>query len=249
VAGCAFLLSYLPALYRTKVTVPATGPLGHLWVRGDRYTVTPILIIISAMIIVADAALNREGSRLFWRRRRLQVASAVAASVLIACIIATWATDYRYIVARSYYAAWSPSVDYAAQGCAKGYHAYLSAVRAWVPCDWLDANHPNGANNSRGIDAQVRFQRPRWNPRSSAWRTRGPCAIDTSFPFRQHPQIGRDHRRLVVVGGLNVTEGLTLDEIEGRWAKAPDILPGFRQHAPSSRPRAIGCDGVVPKIR
>ena len=140
VAGSAFLLSYLPALYRTKVTVPTTGPLGHLWVRGDRYTVTPILIIISAMIIIADAALSREGSRLFWRRRRLQVTSAAAACVLIACVIATWATDYRYIVARSYYASWSASVDYAAQSCAEGYHPYLSAVRAWVPCDWLDPN-------------------------------------------------------------------------------------------------------------
>lgn len=151
VAGCAFLLSYLPALYRTKVTVPVPSPIGDLWVRGDRYTVTPILIIISAMIIVADAALTREGSRLFRRRRRLQVTSAVAACVLIACIIATWATDYRYIVARSYYPSWSPSVDYAAQNCATGHRAFLSAVRAWVPCDWLDPNNPKPLLNSHTV--------------------------------------------------------------------------------------------------
>lgn len=140
VACCAFLMSYLPALYRTKVTLPAPGPLGDLWVRGDRYTVTPILIIISAMIIVADAALSREGSRLFWRRRWLRVTSAVAACVLIACVIATWATDYRYIVARSEYPSWSASVDYATGRCETGHHAFLKAIREWVPCAWL--GHP-----------------------------------------------------------------------------------------------------------
>ena len=147
-AGNAFLLSYLPALLRSKVTVPVHGSIADIWVRGDRYTVTPILIIISAMIIVADAALNREGSRLFWRRRWLRVTSAVAACVLMACIIATWTTDYRYIVTRSYHSSWSGSVDHAAQRCATGHPGYLTAMQAYVPCNWVDPNYHKQSLNS-----------------------------------------------------------------------------------------------------
>ena len=71
----------------------ATAPLLPAEQPGSRYTVLPLFLIVSAVIVGADCALRRRAPG--HRRAGTGLKPAVAVTALVAVLAATWAVDFR----------------------------------------------------------------------------------------------------------------------------------------------------------
>ena len=74
---------------------------------GNRYTILPVFLITSALIVGVDYALRRRAhSR---RRAGTDLKPAMAVTALVVFLAATWAVDFRYAGLRSWTSTnWAP---------------------------------------------------------------------------------------------------------------------------------------------
>jgi hypothetical protein len=127
--GLSLALTVTPAIIRGWVTAPV--PASAVWIPGSRYTVVPILLIYSAVLVAADAVLARPGAR---ARRWLTV------SAVLLVLVAPWAADFRGANLRSSYPPWPQTVSRLAAQCGHrpGGAIWVEPIRARVPCARLE---------------------------------------------------------------------------------------------------------------
>ena len=99
------------------------------WLPGSRYTVVPVLLLVSAGIVAVDAYLRRPGSH------RAAAARAMAVVLLVTVLGAGWVADFRYYTARSGYQPWSRTVSSFDQSCRpRPPSVYIPSLRVSLPC-------------------------------------------------------------------------------------------------------------------
>lgn len=159
--GFGLLLTLLPAMVRSKVTIP--GQRSPLWVPGDRYTAAPILLIYAVVVVAVDASLRRAAARPRPARPRParprpRPARLLAAWVLVLALGAVWASDVRYVDSRSSYPSWSRAVSSAKSRCQGHPRATVQVphTSAFLPCSAVDpgGSGPRG-QRQRPADALV----------------------------------------------------------------------------------------------
>jgi len=121
-----------------------SGPLLPAEQPGNRYTVLPIFLIVSAMIVGADCALRRRRSGAANSRPGIGLKPAMAATALVAVLAATWAADFRYAGWRSGWSwNWAPIAARWEHDCAVSASGQITekagAVFRTLPCDHIRA--------------------------------------------------------------------------------------------------------------
>jgi hypothetical protein len=119
------------ALVLVAAIVRGWGTQGQddVWLIGDRYAATPILLIDSLAIVALDAHLRRGGDPAQRARR------GMAAAALAALCGAIWASDFSYTSMRSASPPWSQLVSGFQQRCER-----QPSPAAWArmpPMDWI----------------------------------------------------------------------------------------------------------------
>jgi hypothetical protein len=105
-------------------------PASASWLPGSRYTAGPILLTVSAGVVVVDACLRRTGMQ------REKAAHAMAVVLLVVILAAGWAADFRYHTIRSDSQPWSAVVGGFDKSCRK------LPSSAYVPVPELRTNLP-----------------------------------------------------------------------------------------------------------
>lgn len=77
---------------------------------GSRYTVTPILALVAAMIIAVDTYLRRRVTAPV-RLDTLQPRAVCAVGVLALVLAVGWVTDFRYVTQRTTDGPWRPKAE------------------------------------------------------------------------------------------------------------------------------------------
>lgn len=119
-----------------------TQPLSPAEQPGSRYTILPIFLLVSAVVVAADYALRR-GDRV--RRRAVPgIKPAVAATALVAVLAATWVVDFRYAGWRSGWSwTWAPVAAKWEHDCAVSATGKIAekagATVQTLPCDNIRA--------------------------------------------------------------------------------------------------------------
>jgi hypothetical protein len=124
----------------TGALLPAEQP-------GNRYTVLPIFLIVSAMIVGADCALRRRSSGAALGRPArpgIGLKPAMAATALVAVLAATWVVDFRYAGWRSGWSwNWAPIAAKWQHDCAVSTTGQIAekagAIVQTLPCDHIRA--------------------------------------------------------------------------------------------------------------
>lgn len=122
----------IPVMSRLWV---AQLPVSASWLPGSRYTAGPILLTVSAGVVVVDACLRRTGMQ------REKAAHATAVVLLVVILAAGWVADFRYHTIRSDSPPWSAVVSGFDKSCRKlPSSAYLPVpeLRTNLPCSLAD---------------------------------------------------------------------------------------------------------------
>jgi hypothetical protein len=113
-AATAVLFGFVLMVASTAITSylvkfpPVLSPVS--FEGGSRYTVTPILALVAAMIIAVDTYLRRGGTtRLSLLTMRPRAICAVGALAVV--LAAGWATDFRYVTQRTTLGPWRPKAE------------------------------------------------------------------------------------------------------------------------------------------
>lgn len=117
------------------------GPLLPAEQPGNRYTVLPIFLIVSAMIVGADHALRRRNTGAAHGRLGMGLKPAVAATALVAILATTWVADFRYAGWRSGWSwNWAPIAAKWQHDCAVSTTGQI-AEKAGASVQTLPCNH------------------------------------------------------------------------------------------------------------
>jgi hypothetical protein len=107
------------------VYLPSTA----VWMPGSRYTVVPVLLLVSAAIAAVDACLRRAETH------RATGTHAIAVFLLVVVLGTGWVADFRYYTSRSGYQTWSQVASSFDQGCRlRPSSVYIPALRVSLPC-------------------------------------------------------------------------------------------------------------------
>lgn len=111
---------------------PALNPVS--FEGGSRYTVTPILALIAAMIIAVDACLRRGAiaTRVSLDTMRPRAVGAVAALALVLAV--GWVTDFRYVTQRTTDGPWRPIAESMLTRCE---HSTTGTITVYA---WYDSH-------------------------------------------------------------------------------------------------------------
>jgi len=97
---------------------------------GSRYTVTPILALVAAMIIAVDACLRR-GVTATWASLDTMRPRAVGAVAALALVLGVgWVTDFRYVTQRTTDGPWRPVAERLLTRCERSTTGTIT-VYAW----------------------------------------------------------------------------------------------------------------------
>jgi hypothetical protein len=113
-AATAVLFGFVLMVASTAITSylvkfpPVLSPVS--FEGGSRYTVTPILALVAAMIIAVDAYLRR-GAATRVSLAALQPRAACAVAVLGLVLTVGWVTDFRYVTQRTTDGPWRPKAE------------------------------------------------------------------------------------------------------------------------------------------
>jgi hypothetical protein len=113
-AATAVLFGFVLMVAATAITSylvkfpPVLSPVS--FEGGSRYTVTPILALVAAMIIAVDAYLRR-GAATRLSLAALQPRAACAVAVLGLVLTVGWVTDFRYVTQRTTDGPWRPKAE------------------------------------------------------------------------------------------------------------------------------------------
>jgi hypothetical protein len=113
-AATAVLFGFVLMVASTAITSylvkfpPVLSPVS--FEGGSRYTLTPILALVAAMIIAVDAYLRR-GAATRVSLAALQPRAACAVAVLGLVLTVGWVTDFRYVTQRTTDGPWRPKAE------------------------------------------------------------------------------------------------------------------------------------------
>ena len=118
-----------------------TQPLRPAEQPGSRYTILPLFLFASAVIVAVDCALRRGRAH---RGAVPGIKPAVAAAALVAVLAATWTVDFRYAGWRSGWSwTWAPIAAKWQHDCAVSTSGEIAekagAVVQTLPCDHIRA--------------------------------------------------------------------------------------------------------------
>ena len=163
------LLAVVPVLSRSWV---ATSLVTNRWLPGSRYTDTPILLIVSLAIVVADAWL-RSRENAFWHAIHY-----AGISMIVIILATTWVADFRYVNLRTVGPEWPQAVSRFDDACRQRPAAATEPLFYWesrpynLPLPCSVAYHPQPA----GVTHLLRT--------AHSHRRR---AGEPSRPIRHHP--------------------------------------------------------------
>jgi hypothetical protein len=138
------VLTVIPALSRPWVT---TSPVTTQWLPGSRYTATPILLITSLAIVVADTWLLRSGAA------RWRIVHWAGAAIIVIVLATTWVNDFRYVNVRTAGPDWPQTVSRFDHACRQRPSSAVEPLFYWeakqnelpLPC-WV-AHRPTRASH------------------------------------------------------------------------------------------------------
>jgi hypothetical protein len=141
------MLTVVPAVSRPWVT---TSTVTTQWLPGSRYTATPILLLTSLAIVVADAWLLRSGAT-GWR-----IVRCAGASIIVIVLATTWVNDFRYVNVRTAGPDWPQTVSRFDNVCRQRASSAVEPLFYWearqnelpLPC-WVAHRLTLTSNQSR----------------------------------------------------------------------------------------------------
>lgn len=136
-AATAVLFGFVLMVASTAITSylvkfpPVLSPVS--FEGGSRYTVTPILALVAAMIIAVDAYLRRGGTApVSLDTMRPRAVGAVAALALVLAV--GWVTDFRYVTQRTTDGPWRPKAEAMLTRCE---HSSTGTITVYA---WYDSH-------------------------------------------------------------------------------------------------------------
>ncbi len=132
-AATAVLFGFVLMVASTAITSylvkfpPVLSPVS--FEGGSRYTVTPILALVAAMIIAVDAYLRR-GAATQVSLNTLQPRAACAVAVLGLVLAVGWVTDFSYVTQRTTDGPWRPKAEAMLTRCEQSSTGTIT-VYAW----------------------------------------------------------------------------------------------------------------------
>lgn len=122
-----FILTLVPLLVTGRVaSTPVSGTV--IYVTGSRYAQVPILITYSWVIVAVDAFLRAGGVRV---GRAMRV---MASFLVVAVLLTTWGSDFRYADGRSTMRPWSLTVTRTERACRRHPAGSTGIMGGRFPC-------------------------------------------------------------------------------------------------------------------